>query len=113
MRKFADFVEENRAVAGVEEDAGLVAVGAGEGAAAMAEELVFEQVLRNRRAVDGEEATSGRCPVDALVRRLIVDGAGDELLAGAAFANQKDCGSSRSDLADHLEDTLHGRAAAD
>ena len=33
----------------------MVAIGAGEGAANMAEELVLQQVVRDRRAVDGQE----------------------------------------------------------
>ena len=54
-RHLADLVEEHRARAGVDEDAGLVAVGPGEGARAMAEQLVFEQFVRNGGAVDGNE----------------------------------------------------------
>ena len=44
----ADLVEKERAVACAADDAGVVAVGAGEGAAAVAEQLAFEQVARAR-----------------------------------------------------------------
>ena len=47
--ELADFVEKERAVAGAADDAGVVAVGAGERAAAVAEQLAFEQVARARR----------------------------------------------------------------
>ena len=51
----ADFVEENRAAVRGLEAAQAVAVGAGEAAASVAEELGFEQGLGDRRAVDGDE----------------------------------------------------------
>ena len=41
--EFADFVEEEGAVAGAADDAGVVAVGAGEGAAPMAEQMALER----------------------------------------------------------------------
>ena len=40
---------------GGDEQPGVVAVGPGEGAPDVAEELVLEQVVRDRRAVDGQE----------------------------------------------------------
>ena len=53
--ELADFVEEQGAVAGGADQAGVVAVGAGEGAAAVAEELAFEQVARDGGAVERDE----------------------------------------------------------
>ena len=53
--ELADFVEEQRAVAGGANEAGVVAVGAGEGAAAVAEQLALEQVARDGGAVEGDE----------------------------------------------------------
>ena len=53
--ELADLVEEEGAFAGGADEAGLVAVGAGEGAAAVAEELTLEQVARDGAAVEGDE----------------------------------------------------------
>ena len=78
-RHVADLVEEDRAAPRAAEEALLRRDRAGERAAHVAEELALEQVLRDRGAVDGQE--------DAL-RDLaeVVDGARDDLLAGAALA---------------------------
>src|SRR5262249_50822157 len=53
--KLADLVEEEGAVAGGADEAELIAVGAGEGAAAVAEQVAFEQVARDRGAIEGGE----------------------------------------------------------
>ena len=53
--ELADFVEEQGAVAGGADQAELIAVGAGEGAAAVAEQLALEQVARDGGAVEGDE----------------------------------------------------------
>ncbi len=54
-RHVADLVEEQRAALRLLELARPALVGAGEGAALVAEQLALEQRLRERRAVDGEE----------------------------------------------------------
>ena len=54
-RQLADLVEEDRAPAGRDEQPGVVAIGPGEGAADVAEELVLQQVVGDRRAVDRQE----------------------------------------------------------
>jgi hypothetical protein len=77
-RGVADLVEEHGAVAGVQEQPGAVAVGAGEGTAHVAEELGFEQRFRQGSAV--LDAKRG-----ARVGAEGVDGAGDDLLARARF----------------------------
>jgi len=51
----ADLVEEKRAARGRFEEAAVVAVGTGEGAPDVAEQLALEEVLRKRAAVDGDE----------------------------------------------------------
>ena len=56
---FADFVEKQRAQIGLLEIAGMVAVGAGERAGLVAEQLAFHQVGRNGGAVD-RTASAGR-----------------------------------------------------
>src|SRR2546423_3148827 len=55
QRQLADFVEEERAAVGRLDEAGAVAVGAGERAAHAAEQLALDERLRQRRAVDGGE----------------------------------------------------------
>ena len=72
----------------------------------MAEELGFKQVLRQRGAVDGEEGL--RRP-----RAVGVDGAGDQLLAGAGLAQHEDVRLGPGRLLDEVEDARHGLAAAD
>ena len=59
----ADFVEEERAALGGADDARERIDGAGERAAAMAEELALDELARQRRAVEGDERTAldARC----------------------------------------------------
>ena len=53
--QLADLVEEDRPPPGRDEQPGVVAIGPGEGAPDVAEELVLQQVVRDRRAVDRQE----------------------------------------------------------
>jgi hypothetical protein len=55
----ADLVEQERAAVGLFELAQSAGDGAGEGALLVAEQLRFEQVVGNRRAVEGDEAVVG------------------------------------------------------
>jgi hypothetical protein len=80
--QLGDLVEEERAAVCGLEQAGLVAVGAGECALLVAEQLGLEQVLGQGRAVDGDEAAGAA--------GQHVQCAGDELLAGAALAGDED-----------------------
>jgi hypothetical protein len=54
-RHVADLVEEQRAAVGLFEAAAAQRVGAGERALLVAEQLRFEQLLRNRRGVQRDE----------------------------------------------------------
>ena len=63
-------------------EAGLIGDGAGERAAAMAEQLAVGQIPAGRRAVVGQEHRGAAVRAD-------VDGAGDELLAGSALAGDE------------------------
>ena len=101
-----DLVEEERAVVGDLHEARLAAHRAGEGALLVAEELGLEQVLRQRGAVHRDEGL--RRP-----RAVGVDGAGDQLLAGAGLAQHEDVGLGPGGLLDKVEDARHGLAAAD
>ena len=68
---------------GTLEPAGLLAVGAGEGAALVAEELALDQALGQCPAIDPDER-AGRAT------RVAVQRGGDQLLAGAALADDQD-----------------------
>src|SRR5262249_30619743 len=106
QRQFADLVEEDSPPRGMDKNPGLVAIGPGEGPLAMAEKLVFQEVVRDRGAVDRQKA--GICS-----RALQMNGSGNELLAGAALAFQKHSRPCWSNLADHLQNRLESRASAD
>jgi hypothetical protein len=59
-RHVADLVEEERAAMGVLEAAALLVDGAGERALFMAEQLGFEQIARDRAAIDGDIGAAPR-----------------------------------------------------
>ena len=75
----ADLVEEQRAALGQLEAALLPLLRAGERALLVAEELGFDQALRQRGAADLDERLLGP-------QRVVVNGVRDELLAGARLA---------------------------
>ena len=60
--ELADFVEEERAAVGYFEQPLVVAVGAGEGALAMAEQFALDEVLGEGTAVYGTKGISARLP---------------------------------------------------
>ena len=82
QRELADFVEEQRAAVGLLEPALAPRRRAGEGARLVAEQLRVDQLGGNRAAVDAAERAAAK-------RRVLVDRAGDDLLAGAGFAEQQ------------------------
>ena len=98
--ELADFVEEQRAAAGGADDAGVIAVGAGEGAAAVAEELALHHLARHGGAVEGDERFVG-------AMRVGVDGAREDLLAGAALAGDQDAGVRRRDAFGQIHGLAH------
>ena len=102
----ADLVEEERAAVALLELADPLAVGPGERALLVAEQLALQQALRDGRAVDRQERLVGPLAV-------LVDGPGDQLLAGAALAEDQHRHVLRGDPADRLVHLLHRRAAAD
>ena len=78
----------------------------GEGAPRMTEQLCFQQRLRDRAAVDRDEAV--RTP-----RTPVMDRARRQLLAGSGFTgNQHRAGGGRDGL-EQLREIAHGAAAAD
>ena len=82
VRHLADLVEQDGAAVGLAEEALAIAVGAGERAAHVAEELALEEVRRDGAAVDAEER-----PLRARARRC--GRPRDDLLAGAALAGDE------------------------
>src|SRR5262249_25559651 len=78
----ADLVEEESAAARLFEEAALHAGRAGEGAALVTEKFALEDRLGESRAVDRDERL-------VRPRALGVDGAGDELLAGATLSDDE------------------------
>ncbi len=95
-RHVTDLIEENRTAVAQLELAESLGRGAGERAALMAEEFALDQVFRDRRAIDRNEALG--CAMTVAVQR-----AGDQFLAGAALARDHHGGVARGELADDLE----------
>ena len=93
QRHLPDFVEEDGAVVGHLELAGLVAIGAREAALHVPEQLGLEQRLRDAGAVDRHE---GRLAA----RAVRVNRAGHDFLARAALAGDEDLGVRPSDALD-------------
>jgi hypothetical protein len=106
QRQLADLVEEDRAAVGLGEQAQPIGAGVGEGAALVAEQLALDQRLGHRRQVDRDERRLGP-------RRVVVDRARDQLLAGAALAGDQDRRGRAGDPADQSEDLLHGLGPRD
>ena len=73
---------------------------AGERAALVAEQLAFQQILRDRAAVDGDEWLLG-------ARSKIVQRLRQRLLAGAALTQQQDRHIGRGELLDVAADLQH------
>ena len=96
----ADFVEQQGAAIGLFELADAAGDGAGEGALFMAEQFGFQQIVRDRRAIDRNEGLVG-------ARGLLVDVAGHHFLAGAAFAGDQDRGFAAGDLIGQRDDGIH------
>src|SRR5256886_13194337 len=105
-REAGDLVEEERAPVGQLEAALLPPRRAGERALLVAEQLRLEQRLGERGAVDRDERA-------AAPRRARVDGAGDELLAGAALALDEHRGGAARDLLEERHHPAEGGARAD
>ena len=104
VRQIADFVEEQRALVGTLDLADGLLHRAGKGAAFMAEQFGFQQVLRNCPAVDGDKRLLG-------TRAQLVQRLRQRLLAGAAFAQQQHRNIGGSQPFDVAADLQHGLMA--
>ena len=105
-RDVADLVEEDAALVGQIEQALLRIDGAGERALDVPEERRFQQIRRQVAGVDRDERLVG-------ARRVAVNRARHQFLAGAALAGDEDGRAAGRRLDDEVEDLLHQRAAAD
>ncbi len=102
-----DLVQKQSAAAGGLEEADVAALFCpGEGALLVAEQLAFQQRVRNGGAVDGHKGLLG--PGAGRV-----DGMGEQLLAGAAFAADQDGGIAGGHPAGQLAGGHHAGAVTD
>ena len=106
QRHVADLVEEHRAAVGRAEQPVVVAHCAGEGPAHVAEQLRFEQLLRDRRAVHGQERPPA--PLAPVVDRLR-----EQFLAGAGLARHQHAHVGRGHGACLVEQRMHEGIAGD
>src|SRR5262249_18359458 len=104
--QLADLVEEDGAAAGGLEGADALGVGAGEGAALVAEELALEEVLGHGAAVDDDEGAGG-------ARARGVDAERGLALAGAGLALEEDGGLALGGALEQREGRAHGLRVAD
>src|SRR5258705_1206332 len=81
-RELAELVEDERAARRFDERALAIALGAGERAAHVAEQMRIDEALGDPAAIDDDERALAS-------RRCLVDRARRELLAGAGFAFDK------------------------
>src|SRR5207247_10793736 len=102
----ADLVEKQRAALGQLEAAELALIGSGERALLVAEQLGLDQRVRERGRIDGHERL-------VTARALPMNGAGDQLLAGAALAGDDDGGGRPRHLRDETVELLHLGVLAD
>src|SRR5262249_48969232 len=100
--ELGDLVEEEGAVVGAADEAVAFLAGAGEGAAAVAEQLALDEVAGEGAAGDGGEG--------AAAAGGGVDGAGDELLAGAGLAADEDGDAGASDAGELVDAMLEVEA---
>ena len=105
-RQLADLVEKQRTAVGQLELAELAAGGAGERAAFVTEQLGFEDLGRNRRAVDRQEALLAAVGV-------LVDRVGNQLLAGTGLTDDQHVRPRRRDQLHLTEQLFHRLGATD
>ena len=98
--KLADLVQEQGTAVGFLEFAQMLVAGAGERALFVAEQDALDQVFRDGAAIDGDERLSR-------TRARALDGARDQLLAGAAFAFDQDGDVGLGRARSQAEDLFH------
>jgi len=105
-RQIANLVEKQCSAIGHFEAPLARRYGTGEGTALVAEQLRLQHAFGKGGTVDLDERGIGATAV-------VVDEAGDEFLAGAAFPLDQDAGVRRCNLFRQVEYFLHGRGFAD
>jgi len=83
----------------------VLPVRTGECTALVPEQLGFDEVLRDRAAIDCDECA-------ARTRAALVNRAGDEFLAAPRLAGDENCRLGRRHFFDHSVDILHDSRAA-
>ena len=106
QRQISDLVEKERAAGGLFDKADLVPHRPGERAPGVAEELAFEERLRDGGAIDGDER-----PAASAAR--VMNGLRRELFARAALAGDEDRSVRIADLLDHGADAPDRRRLAE
>ena len=102
---FGDFIEQDRAPFGQLEAADPRGIGAGECAPLVAKQFALHELRRKGRAIEADQRSS-----TAQAGR--VQTAGDQLLAGSAFAGDQHRFVGRSGLRNSLPEQAHGGALA-
>jgi len=105
-RHLAHLVQKDGAAARGLKQPRLIGSGAGEGAPLVSKEFVGDKLRREGPAVEGDKGATG--PMAALV-----EGTGDQFLAGAALTQDEDVAVHGRDAADGGKDRLHGWGTAD
>ena len=107
QRHVADFIQKDRpAGSRFKETDFSLGQGPGEGAAFIAEQFGFQQLIRHGRAVNADEGLAGPF-------RLLMDQPGHHVLSGAAFSQNDHAAVGGCNGAYGLEHALHGRAVGD
>jgi len=105
-RQVTDLIQEQSATLGALESADSRSLGSGEGPSLVSEELALQKSGGECRGVDGDERSIGSWTGS-------VDGTGQELLAGAAFAHEKHGDVGRSNPSHAGERFGHGAPSGD
>ena len=105
-RQVFDLVEEERAARSRLDEPGVIAVGAGEGSAEVAEEFALDELLGKRTAVHRDEGARG-------TRALLVESPCDEFLARAGLALDQHARVAAREAADVRSQPLDRFARAD
>ena len=105
-RHVADFIKEQSAVLGLLEAAPARRLSARKCPAFMAEQFGLQQILRDRRRIQGNEGLRR-------ARTVLVQRTRHELLAGTRFARDEHRHIRLRQTADGAEDFLHGRRLAE
>src|SRR6266849_708258 len=105
-RNITHLVEEECTFVGQLETANLLRYGSGERALLVAKELTFQQIQWNCSAIQSYKRTSDP-------RADVVDRMRDELLAGARFSLDENCGTRRRDAFDLFKHRFQCRTIAD